>query len=153
AAGGIPHEYPRIDFRVPLLRRGLTLVAAATVMNIVILSTASYKAVEHMDSTQFCGASCHTVMSPEYTAYVNSTHSRVDCVQCHIGPGAGWFVRSKLSGARQVWAVATGSYSRPIPSPVKHLRPARETCEQCHWPQKFQGDKLVVHTKYADDEK
>jgi hypothetical protein len=153
AAGHIPEQYPRIDFRAELLRRGMALVAVATVLNIVILSVASYKAVEHMDSNQFCGATCHTVMSPEYVAYTNSTHSRVDCVHCHIGPGAGWFVRSKLSGARQVWAVATATYSRPIPSPVKHLRPARETCEQCHWPQKFQGDKLVVHTKYADDEK
>jgi hypothetical protein len=76
----------------------------------------------------------------------------VGCVQCHIGPGADWFVRSKLSGARQVLAVARGTYSRPIPSPVHELRPARETCEQCHWPRKFHGDKLVVRTKFSDDE-
>jgi hypothetical protein len=77
----------------------------------------------------------------------------VGCVQCHIGPGAGWFVQSKLSGVRQVFAVALGTYSRPIPSPVHHLRPARETCEQCHWPQRFVGDKLLVRTKFLDDEK
>jgi hypothetical protein len=92
------------------------------------------------------------VMAPEYTAYVGSPHSRVDCVRCHIGPGASWFVRSKLSGARQVLAVTRGTYSRPIPSPVRELRPARETCEQCHWPRQFHGDKLLVRTKYGDDE-
>ena len=74
-------------------------------------------------------------------------------MQCHIGPGADWFVRSKLSGVRQVFAVTFHTYDRPIPSPVQQLRPARETCEQCHWPQMFTGDKLIVRRKYADDEK
>src|SRR6185436_16985066 len=92
------------------------------------------------------------VMAPEYAAYVDSPHSRVACVQCHIGPGASWFVCSKLSGTRQLFAVSLETYSRPIKSPVKHLRPARETCEQCHWPEKFHGDKFLVRTKYADDE-
>ena len=92
-------------------------------------------------------------MAPEYSAYENSPHSRVECVQCHIGPGAGWFVRSKLSGLRQVFAVTLHTYSRPIPSPVKYLRPARDTCEQCHWPQRFSGDKFVLKTNYKDDEK
>ena len=101
----------------------------------------------------FCGTTCHRVMDPEYTAYQNSPHARVACVECHIGPGAGWFVRSKLSGLRQVFAVTFHTYSRPIPSPVKYLRPARETCEQCHWPQRFTGDKFLVNTSYKDDEK
>jgi len=92
-------------------------------------------------------------MDPEYTAYQNSPHSRVACVECHIGPGAGWFVKSKLSGLRQVVAVTFHTYSRPIPSPVKYLRPARETCEQCHWPQRFTGDKFLVNKSYKDDEK
>jgi len=106
-----------------------------------------------MDTTSFCGTTCHTVMAPEYATYQNSPHSRVECVECHIGPGAGWFVRSKLSGLRQVFAVTFHTYSRPIPSPVKYLRPARETCEQCHWPQRFTGDKFLVNTSYKDDEK
>jgi formate-dependent nitrite reductase cytochrome c552 subunit len=106
-----------------------------------------------MDSTQFCGTTCHTVMQPEYTAYTNSPHSRVACVECHIGPGAPWFVKAKISGLRQLYAVAFRTYSRPIPSPVEDLRPARDTCEHCHWPQKFTGDKFLVRTKYADDEK
>jgi len=153
ARGELPETYPRIDLHNPVLRRALQLVALATFLNITILGTASYRGVEYMDSVQFCGQSCHTVMQPEFTAYRNSPHSRVACVQCHIGPGASWFVRSKFSGVRQVFAVSLKTYSRPIPSPVRQLRPARETCEQCHWPEKFTGDKFLVRTKFSDDEK
>jgi len=150
--GELPEAYPRIDLRAPVVQNTLALVGLATVANIGILGTASYRGVEYMDSTLFCGMACHKVMAPEYAAYVDSPHSRVACVQCHIGPGASWFVRSKLSGTRQLFAVSLETYSRPIKSPVKHLRPARETCEQCHWPEKFHGDKFIVRTKYADDE-
>ena len=152
ARGELPAEWPRIDLGSPLIRNAVVLVAVATVLNVAILGTASYRGVEYMDSNAFCGTSCHTVMAPQYTAFLDGPHSRVGCVRCHIGEGASWFVRSKLSGTRQVFAVALDTYTRPIPSPVKHLRPARETCEQCHWPQKLHGDKFVVRTKYADDE-
>ena len=144
---------PRPSFSDPRIRRGLALVAIATAVNVVIIAAASYRGVEHMDSVQFCGQTCHTVMQPEYTAYKGSPHARISCVACHIGSGAPWFVRSKLSGARQVFAVLFHTYSRPIPSPVEHLRPARETCEECHWPAKFQGDRFVVHTHFQADEK
>jgi hypothetical protein len=128
-SGKLPAVFPAIDLGMPVVRRTLEWVAAATVLNLLIVGTASYRGVEYMDSTSFCGTTCHTVMEPEYTTYQNSPHSRVACVECHIGPGAGWFVRSKLSGLRQVVAVTFHTYSRPIPSPVKYLRPARETCE------------------------
>lgn len=153
AHGEVPIQYPVVDLRSPTLLRASVLVTIASVVNVLILGTATYKGVEHMDSSQFCGQTCHTVMEPEYTAFVDSPHATVGCVQCHIGPGAPWFVRSKLSGARQVLAVNLGTFSRPIPSPVQHLRPARETCAQCHWPQKFHGDKFLVRTKFLDDEK
>ncbi len=149
----LPAEYPKIDLRQPMVRHGVALVAAATALNFVIVGTASYEGVNYMDSTQFCGTTCHTVMQPEYTTYLNSPHARVECVACHIGPGASWFVRSKLSGLRQVYAVTFHTYDRPIPAPVQYLRPARETCEQCHWPQRFTGDKFEVKTTYEDDEK
>jgi nitrate/TMAO reductase-like tetraheme cytochrome c subunit len=152
AKGELPTDYPPIDFRSPLLRRAVILVLFLSFVNFSIMGTASYQAVEYMDSTQFCGTTCHTVMQPEYTAYTNSPHSRVACVECHIGPGAPWFVKAKISGLRQLYAVAFKTYSRPIPSPVEDLRPARDTCEHCHWPQKFTGDKFLVRTKYAEDE-
>ncbi len=153
AKGELPAEYPKVDLRSPFLRRAVVLVGALTFANFAIMGAASYKGVEYMDSAQFCGQTCHTVMEPEYAAYVNSPHSRVSCVECHIGPGAPWFVKAKISGVRQVFAVAFKTYSKPIPSPVHDLRPARDTCEHCHWPQKFTGDKFLVRTKYADDEK
>jgi NapC/NirT cytochrome c family, N-terminal region len=151
--GQVPPEYPPVDMRSRAVRHALMLGGALTIVNVALLGTATYKGVEYMDSNQFCGLTCHKVMAPEYTAFLDSPHSRVGCAECHIGPGAGWFVRSKLSGVRQVFAVALETYSRPIPSPVQHLRPARDTCEQCHWPQRFVGDKFVIRTKYADDEK
>jgi hypothetical protein len=91
-------------------------------------------------------------MHPEYIAYQNSPHARVTCVQCHVGPGAGWYVRSKLSGLYQVYATLTDIYPRPIETPIHNLRPARETCEQCHWPQKFYARKLRLETHYLPDE-
>jgi nitrate/TMAO reductase-like tetraheme cytochrome c subunit len=153
AAGELPDAYPAVDLKMPMVRHAVILIAMATVVNVLIFGFASYRGVSYMDTTTFCGQTCHTVMQPEFTAYQNSPHARVDCVECHIGPGAGWFVRSKLSGLRQVFAVTFKTYSRPIPSPVKYLRPARETCEQCHWPQRFTGDKFIVRTNYKDDEK
>jgi hypothetical protein len=100
----------------------------------------------------FCGEVCHEVMEPEFVANQNGPHARVACVDCHIGPGAPWFVQSKLSGTRQVFAVSFNTFSRPIPSPVHNLRPARDTCEQCHWPAKFHGDVIRVRREYAADE-
>jgi nitrate/TMAO reductase-like tetraheme cytochrome c subunit len=135
------------------LRHLLVFVGITTAVNLILGSLFTYQAVGYMDSVAFCGKTCHTVMQPEYAAYQNSPHSRVDCVACHIGPGASWFVQSKLSGVGQVFAVTFNTYPRPIPTPVRNLRPARETCEACHWPQKFSEDRLRVIYNYADDEK
>lgn len=150
--GELPEAYPRIDLNHPSLRRAAVLVGIATFINVVIFTTASYRGTQYMDSVRFCGQTCHTVMQPEFTAYSNSPHSRVACVECHIGPGASWFVRSKLSGVRQVFAVAFHNYPKPIPSPVEQLRPARATCEQCHWPQRFEGNIMLVRTEYSPDQ-
>ncbi len=105
-----------------------------------------------MDTAQFCGLTCHNVMKPEYVSYVNSPHAHVACADCHIGPGASWFVKSKLSGVGQVFAVALNNYPRPIPVPVENLRPARETCEHCHWPARFSGDILRFTLRMRPDE-
>jgi len=118
----------------------------------VVSAAGSYKAYEFTESVSFCGQLCHTVMSPEYTAYLLSPHARVACADCHVGPGATWFVKSKLSGTRQVFHAVFNTFPRPIPTPVKNLRPAQETCEQCHWPKKFYGGQLKVFSHYASDE-
>jgi len=144
--------FPVIDLNHDRTRRIVTVVLLATVLNVVILALATYKGVEVMDSTEFCGTTCHTVMTPEYTTYLRSPHARVKCASCHIGPGADWFVKSKLSGSWQLVAVTFDLYPRPIPAPVHNLRPARETCEQCHQPTYFVGDRLEVKTHYDNDE-
>ena len=153
ARGLEPLQLPRIDLNDPVHRRGVLVVTALTLVNVLIVSLAAFKGIEFMDSPQFCGQVCHTVMEPEFVAYRDGPHSRVRCVDCHIGPGASWFVKSKLDGTRQVIAVMRGTYSTPIASPVHDLRPARDTCEQCHWPEKFHGDKVEVIREYGNDEK
>jgi len=154
AAGKASYEmrWPTFDFNDPAQRLRAGIVFGLTVANIVIVSLASYRGIEYMDSVEFCGQVCHSVMKPEFVAYQEGPHSRVTCVQCHIGSGASWFAKSKISGARQVLAVSFNTYSRPIPSPVQDLRPARDTCEQCHWPDQFHGDVVRRVVEYAEDE-
>jgi nitrate/TMAO reductase-like tetraheme cytochrome c subunit len=151
-AGKGERAWPHIDFNLPRHRNIAFVVMALTFVNVVIVSLAAYSGVHYMDSNEFCGNVCHTVMEPEFSAFQDGPHSRVGCVQCHIGPGAPWFVQAKISGLRQVVAVAAHTYTRPIASPVHNLRPARETCEQCHWPEKFHGDKVKVIREFASDE-
>jgi hypothetical protein len=134
------------------LRRNVFLIVLLTSVNFAVFSMFLYRAYHYMESTQFCGQFCHTVMAPEHTAYENSPHSRVACVECHIGSGADWFVKSKISGARQLLAVAAATYPTPIETPVHGLRPARETCEECHRPELFHGDKLNVTKRFLPDE-
>lgn len=145
-------DFPVIDLNLVRVRKTVLVIAALTVINVVIVATATYKGVEVMGSTKFCGSACHSVMAPEYTSYQRSPHARVKCVECHIGSGASWFVKSKLSGSWQLVSVLFKLYERPIPTPVHNLRPARDTCEQCHWPTKFVGDRLKVITKFDEDE-
>jgi hypothetical protein len=152
ARGEVPARLPVIDLNLGRTRTLLLVFLAATMVNVVIIAVSTYKAVEVMDSTKFCGTACHSVMAPEYTTYQRSPHSRVPCASCHIGPGAGWFVKSKLSGSWQLISVNLKLYPRPIPTPVHSLRPARDTCEQCHWPNKFVGDRLKIITHFKDDE-
>lgn len=149
--GIYPSNFPPADFKNPDLRRLLFFVGVTTVANVIIGAQLLYSGVNYMDSVTFCGRTCHTVMQPEYVAYEHSPHARVACVECHIGPGASWFVRSKLSGTYQVFATVFDVYPRPIPVPVVNLRPARATCEQCHWPARFEGNRLVIIPHYADD--
>jgi hypothetical protein len=154
-AGKPPSElrWPRVDLNDPAQRRVAVAIFALTIVNIIIVSLGAYRGIEYMDSVQFCSSACHTVMKPEGTAHQNGPHARVACVECHIGSGAASFARAKVSGTRQLLAVVRHSYSTPIGAPVRNMRPARDTCERCHWPEKFHGDKIVRVTEYGDDEK
>ena len=134
-------------------RRMIVFLAAVTLINVVVGTQATYRAVEHMESVQFCGQTCH-VMTPELRAHAVSPHARVACVDCHVGEGARGWVESKMAGTRQLFEVVRNSYPRPIPSAIESnkLVPARETCETCHWPEKFSAARLKLITKFAEDE-
>ncbi|MBI4354526.1 MAG: NapC/NirT family cytochrome c, partial [Candidatus Omnitrophica bacterium] len=143
---------PRIDLNQPKHQALVVVTLTAIMVVIVLLSVTGYQAYHFTESVKFCGLVCHQVMKPEYTAYQHSPHARVACTQCHVGPGASWFVRSKITGAYQVYAVAFNKYPRPIGTPIKNLRPAQETCEQCHWPAKFFGAQQKTFNHYLADE-
>ena len=135
------------------LRRLAILLGSATVLNVIVGTQFTYRAVEHMETVQFCGQTCH-VMKPEFSAFQNSPHSRLQCVDCHVAPGVGGWVASKAAGSRQLMGVILNNYPRPIASALEsdRLVPSNQTCEQCHWPDKFSGARLRVKLKYAEDE-
>jgi hypothetical protein len=144
--------YPRIDLNDEHQRRVFAYSSVGGVVVATLIVWASYQGFHFTESIYFCGQLCHTPMQPEFVAHRDGPHARVRCTECHVGEGASWYVRSKLSGARQVLAVLTNDYDRPIPTPIPHLRPARETCEQCHWPEKFFGATLLQlpHYRYTE---
>ena len=149
--GNISVPRMQIDLSDPRDRKKLAIFAAGSCLFIMLSAVGSYNAFEITESVQFCGETCHTVMKPELTTHDHGPHARVACVACHVGPGASWFVRSKISGSYQLYAVAFHKYPTPIPTPIKNLRPARETCEQCHWPKAFVGNLDRTFNYFQDD--
>ena len=119
-----------IDFTRKRDRTILVVFILCSIGFLLLSATGSYQTYHITESNQFCGMACHTPMKPEYTAYLSSPHARVGCVECHVGPGATWYVKSKINGVHQLYGVLTGDFQRPIKTPVKNLRPAQETCEQ-----------------------
>src|SRR6185312_3441 len=145
--------YPTLDLNDPRRRKFFLIFLSLTFVFVSVSAFGSYRAYEHTESVAFCGQTCHTVMKPEFVAFQNSPHARLRCVDCHVGAGAEWYVRSKLNGVHQLYAVTVGSYEKPIKTPVENMRPARDTCAQCHWPNKFWGTQLKTFNNYAYDEK
>jgi len=130
----------QVDLSRPRDRRLMGGFLAGAVIFLLISAVGSYNTYNFTESVQFCGETCHTVMKPELVTFEHGPHARVACANCHIGSGATWFVRSKLSGTYQLYATAFDKYPRPIATPIRNLRPAQETCEECHWPKKFFGN-------------
>jgi len=144
-------NWPILDFNQKKYRNAFTIFGIGTLFFLLLTGLGSYEAFHYTESVEFCGTLCHSVMQPEYVAYQNSPHAKVSCAECHVGSGASWYIRSKLSGLRQVYAVVTNNFSRPIETPLENLRPARETCEQCHWPQKFYSRQLRNEQHFLTD--
>lgn len=141
-----------IDLSRPRDRRILGWFGLGTLTFLLLTAVGSYQTYEYTESVQFCGEVCHTVMQPEFVTYNASSHARVACVECHVGSGAASFIHAKVSGLHQVYGVAFNRYPKPIPPPLAVLRPARETCEQCHWPEKYTGNLERTHHRYLADD-
>jgi nitrate/TMAO reductase-like tetraheme cytochrome c subunit len=152
ARGGAVHEWPSIDLAQPHVRRTVVVVLVLTCVNAAIIAMAAASSVEYVDSRQFCTSVCHTPMEPESVAHQRSVHASISCTSCHVGPGAEGFVRAKLGGVRRLFAVTTGSYQRPVPSPVHDLPEAAGTCRGCHTPTKYFGELVRSIPYYSDDE-
>lgn len=147
-----PPPFPILDFNKPRVRRAGLTVAGLTAANLLVLAIGTYKGIEVMESTTFCGQACHTPMEPQAVTHQASPHARIACAECHVGPGAPSFIEAKFAGAGRVVAMTLDNYRRPIPRIVPNLRRGRETCGECHAIPKPVGDRLKVITHFADDE-
>ncbi len=144
--------YPILDLNGPKRRRAFIIFLFASFLFLFASAFGSFRAYEFTESVTFCGEVCHTVMKPEFVAYNATSHANVKCVECHVGGGAEWYLRSKFTGVRQLWGVITDNYNKPIQTPVHNMRPANDTCAKCHWSEKFYGDQLKVFNHYGYDE-
>ena len=139
-AHGVGPASLQIDLNKPHDRRVVLTFVTGSVVFLLLSAIGSYNAFNFTESVTFCGETCHKVMKPEKTTHDLGPHARVACVECHVGQGVSWFVKSKISGSYQLYSVAFHKYSTPIATPIHNLRPARDTCEECHWPQSFVGN-------------
>lgn len=140
-----------IDLGRPADRRRLLTFAIGSGLFLMLTAFGSFQTYHYTESVQFCGQVCHTPMKPEFVTYQISPHARVDCVKCHVGDGAGAYVKAKLNGVHQLVGVITGDYHRPI-KPPKNLRTAQEICEQCHWSERQVGKLDRTYTHFLADE-
>ncbi len=147
-----PAGWPTLNLGDPQLRRALVFVAVMTLINLAILSVASFGAVHYSESQEFCGQTCHTPMTPEFTAHGLGPHAKVHCVSCHVGPGARGFIAGKMAGTRQLYLFTRGTFHRPIPTPVHNLPAVEGTCLSCHWRDRNVGDIEKTIYEHADDE-
>ena len=141
-----------IDLSRAADRRNFTIFAVGAMVFILFAALGSYHTYHFAESVMFCGQTCHTPMGPEYTTYCNSPHANVSCTACHVGPGAVSFVKAKLNGVHQLKDTILNTFERPVKAP-RSMRPARETCGECHWPKKYYGDVERTVTRFLSDEK
>jgi len=140
-----------VDLTRPKHRRNLLLgVIVFGILGAAVLY-GSLQALHWAESSEFCGTLCHP-MDSVHVRYQSSPHANVDCVQCHVGGGVAYFARSKFDGMKSLWYMITNDYPRPIKSPVENLRPARDTCEDCHTPNSFTDNVIKTIRHHDNDE-
>src|SRR5688572_1323896 len=146
----VPDKW-RLDLSEPKQRRWLALFGIGAIAFVMLSAFGSYQTYHYSESNAFCGQVCHTAMNPEWVTYQRSSHARVNCVECHVGEGAQWFVKAKINGTHQLIAYMLDNYNRPIETPVRNMRPARDTCEQCHSKEKSIGNLERVFEHFLSD--
>jgi len=136
-----------------VLRTGPVAVVGGIVLFTVTLLAAgagSVAVIEFSESNTFCGDVCHQVMRPEAIAHAQTAHSRLDCVECHVGAGADGFLRAKIGGLRQLWMVTVGHVEPPIPTPIHGGTISRELCEGCHSPDRDIGYTTLTRSYFLN---
>jgi formate-dependent nitrite reductase cytochrome c552 subunit len=149
----VTDEFEHLPDRQTAWRRAGIFFGVMTLANVVIGSQLTYRSVEHMETVQFCGQTCH-VMKPEFTAHLLPSHQKVACASCHIAPGAGGWLKAKMAGTNQLINVTFNTFPRPIESGLESNRlvSSAATCEQCHSRGLFIGSPMRIITKYNEDE-
>ena len=116
-----------------------------------VLAAGGIVAWEYSNSNAFCTNMCHAVHPEEPKAHAASFHARVNCVECHMGRMSTLQLMAiKPTHINELWGMIVG-YERPIHT--HSLRPARESCEACHWPEARHNDTMRVKYRYGDDAK
>ena len=143
----------RVDFSS---RRGRRLMAAfgiASVVFLFITALGSYQTYQMTESVEFCGKACHVPMEPQFVAAQHTAHAKVECVACHVGPGAAAYFKTKFNGTKQLYHTVRNDFDRPIRVSAANPRPPQMICEQCHWPQRYVGNVERTFQHYLSDEK
>lgn len=128
------------------------LVVAAAALVFLAFGSGSVGVVELSESNEFCTQACHSVMGPEAIAYEDTAHSRIPCVECHVGAGPEGFFAAKLGGLRQLYALASDTVTRPIPTPIHGAPIDRALCESCHTPEHDAGFEARQTTYFLSGE-
>jgi hypothetical protein len=142
-----------VDFNDQRKRKLVILLGGGFTFLTLLYAFGMYQGYEFVESDFFCGRPCHMVMAPEATAHAFSFHAEVGCSACHVGSGTQYFVLAKLKGTTELYSLLSNTFPRPIPVPVKDLRPSKDICEDCHGPKYNFRENLEGRTFYLSDDK
>ncbi len=140
------------QFNIRNEKKALKIFGATIFAFVAFVAVSGLQAASFMDSSRFCGQTCHSVMEPEAVAHANSGHMSTKCVSCHVGEGVEGAFIAKWRGAWQVISLNLDLYERPIPAPVETLPSSEDTCQKCHDTRRKHAKRMTLYTTYKDDE-
>ena len=145
------HRVLQIDLSRKRDRRILAVFALGAVLFLFLTALGSYETYQYTESVDFCGKRCHVPMEPQFVASQHAAHSQVACVECHVGPGAAAYFKTKLNGVKQLYHTVLGDFDRPIYITAE-TRPEQEICLECHSPNRYIGTIDRTYQHYLPDE-